>query len=322
MTVFFCVNSLEEVTPQQTTTRMLEATLGLEREVVVFDVLSFSIGPNEISASGVKLLGPMKKKSICSALVSRPKKPHSVLRNSTIVIRTSPGRDTARSWAHRSVLESLLLASERGVNILNRPAGLQKASSKLYSVRLPHRLTPKSIVTTSVERAIEFVESLGGRAVVKPLLGSQGRDVFLVSLKDPNVKQIFSVLGRSGYFIVQEFLEEARLGDQRILVLDGDILQTQGRFAGVHRIPNDGGFRANVSLGARVVPATFNRGLKENVREIAKVLFDDGIRFAGLDFVGNKLIEANVFSTGGLGDAETFADVDFASPLMCQLLVA
>ena len=45
-----------------------------------------------------------------------------------------------------------------------------------------------------------------------------------------------------------------------------------------------------------------------------------GLRLVGLDFLGDKLCEVNVFSTGGLRDAEKFTGKPFAADLARRLL--
>jgi len=42
----------------------------------------------------------------------------------------------------------------------------------------------------------------------------------------------------------------------------------------------------------------------------------DGLFLAGLDFIGDRIIEVNAFSTGGLRDAERFASVDFCAAIV------
>jgi glutathione synthase len=54
----------------------------------------------------------------------------------------------------------------------------------------------------------------------------------------------------------------------------------------------------------------------ERVLRIAEIvrpkLVEDGMFLVGLDIVGDKLMEINVFSPGGLGSARSFEGVNFA----------
>ncbi len=48
-------------------------------------------------------------------------------------------------------------------------------------------------------------------------------------------------------------------------------------------------------------------------------LVADGMFLVGLDIVGDKLMEVNVFSPGGLGSARTFEKVNFAHAVISAL---
>ena len=48
-------------------------------------------------------------------------------------------------------------------------------------------------------------------------------------------------------------------------------------------------------------------------------LVQDGMFLAGLDIVGNKLMEINVFSPGGLGSAQLFTKVNFSNAVIDSL---
>ena len=48
-------------------------------------------------------------------------------------------------------------------------------------------------------------------------------------------------------------------------------------------------------------------------------LVADGMFLVGLDIVGDKLMEINVFSPGGLGSAQSFENVNFASAVVQAL---
>ena len=48
-------------------------------------------------------------------------------------------------------------------------------------------------------------------------------------------------------------------------------------------------------------------------------LVQDGMFLVGLDIVGDKLMEINVFSPGGLGSARSFEKVNFAQAVIHSL---
>lgn len=258
---------------------------------------------------------------VCNAARGRPDQQTALTAAELVLIRTSPGRDLEYAWAHRVTLQATRLVADAGVGVVNDPIGLERASSKLYAACLPADVSPATLVAHSWEAARSWIDELGKPVVIKPLLGSQGRNVFFVESVDaPNVKQICELLGQTGYLVVQEFLPDAAAGDYRVLLLDGTILSVGGREAAVHRVPRRGEFRSNVALGARAEPAELTAAQRRTTARVAQVLADDGIRFSGLDLVGERIVEVNVYSTGGLVDAELFYDVDYATPVIEALL--
>ncbi len=237
-----------------------------------------------------------------------------------VMIRTAPGKDITRGWAHRLALEVMRLAYDNGVKVINSPVGLQRASSKLYTVCLPAEFVPQTMVCHSLKSVQTFAEFINGPFVMKPLLGSQGRDVFFLDGYDSlNTRQVVDILGRTGYLVVQAYVPEAVDGDIRVLTLDNSIISA-GTPVGIRRIPADGERRSNVSLGgtAKVVDLTSRQAAI--CTKIAKIIKKDGIRFAGLDLVGEKIVEVNVFSPSGLQELDRFLERPISSDVMNGLL--
>ena len=54
----------------------------------------------------------------------------------------------------------------------------------------------------------------------------------------------------------------------------------------------------------------------ELVATVRPKLIADGMFLVGLDIVGDKLMEINVFSPGGLGSCQKLYDVDFTEPVI------
>jgi glutathione synthase len=55
------------------------------------------------------------------------------------------------------------------------------------------------------------------------------------------------------------------------------------------------------------------------VEVVRPKLLDDGMFLVGLDIVGDKLMEVNVFSPGGLGSCQRLYDANFAVPVITDL---
>ena len=57
----------------------------------------------------------------------------------------------------------------------------------------------------------------------------------------------------------------------------------------------------------------------ELVEAVRPKLLADGMFLVGLDIVGDKLMEVNVFSPGGLGSCQSLYGVDFAPAIIEDL---
>jgi len=151
-------------------------------------------------------------------------------------------------------------------------------------------------------------------------VGSQGRNVFLVNPEDlPNLEQMIDTVLEHGYVIAQEFLPDVVKGDIRLFMLNGDILQYEGVYAAFKRVPKEGTIRTNIHAGGKFERAEINQRIIEIAKEVSPKLRQDGIFFAGLDIVGDKLLEVNVFSPGGIDKVKILEGIDFA-PLIVQAI--
>ena len=322
--IVFLVNRTDSIDASSTTSALIAEALATGREVVVADVLHLRVAAGQRVWVDGQLVDPARHQrlpdpktlNLPSARVRLELKD-----TAAVVVRTSPGRDEGYAWAHRFAMQALALSQAAGVRVVNDPIGLAKASSKLYSACLPPEFTPRTLITRSYEATQGFVRSLGEAAVIKPLIGSGGRDIFFVDGHEAeNLEQICTLLGRSGYFVVQEYLPDVEDGDFRVLLLDGKVLELDGEQAVVHRVPKLGQFRSNVSMGAKAKPGYLADGQAEVANQVAKQILEDGIRLAGLDMVGECILEVNVFSTGGLNDADRFFHRNFTRHVLDTLL--
>lgn len=313
MNILLLVNDALGLKANQTTTRLVRAAQRRATRSFVASVDALSL-----TASGAVMVQaiPVGASDSLQALIARMSETPSETVNlddiDAVLVRTNPGRD-ARAWAHSTAMTLLRVARDRGVMILSDPDGLARASSKLYLAELPAHVTPRTLVSRQRERIDAFLAEVGGPCVLKPLDGTHGRDVFRVDPSRPeNLSQIIDVLARQGYVMAQEFVPEAVEGDVRILLLGGELLEVDGRIAAVRRVPSGVDFRSNVSAGGRAVPAQMTPELLAVVEAAGPLLARDGIFLAGLDVIGSKVVEVNVFSPGGFQDAEVFEGVDFS----------
>ena len=196
----------------------------------------------------------------------------------------------------------LELAEESGdCWVLNHPRGLRDANEKAYILHFPE-LIPTTLVTHHAHEIKTFLADRGGRAVVKPLDGHGGAEVFLLREDDPNLNTILEVITRLGrrYVMVQQYIPEARQGDKRILLVDGEPL------GAVLRVPQGADLRGNLHVGGKALAAEITERDRQIIDALAPRLRRDGLYFAGIDVLGDFLTEVNVTSPTGIQEMSRF----------------
>jgi glutathione synthase len=231
-----------------------------------------------------------------------------------LLLRNDPSEDKAdRAWAQTSGILFGQLAVRRGVIVLNDPVNLANALNKTYFQHFPEQVRPRTLISRDREEIKEFVAAEGGQAVIKPLQGSGGASVFLITQGDgANLNQMIEAVTRDGYCIAQEYLPEAKQGDVRLFVMNGRPLTHEGKFAAFRRVNKTGDMRSNMHSGGEAEPAEIGEAALRLVEMVGPKLMADGMFLVGLDIVGDKLMEINVFTPGGLGSAQSATGVDFA----------
>ena len=71
--------------------------------------------------------------------------------------------------------------------------------------------------------------------------------------------------------------------------------------------------------GGKAAKAKVTDDMLHMVDVVRPKLVADGMFLVGLDIVGDKLMEINVFSPGGLGSAQSLVEVDFAPIIIEEL---
>jgi len=139
--------------------------------------------------------------------------------------------------------------------------------------------------------------------VVKPLQRYGGEGVIKVSVRDRE-----NLISLTNYYVrayksyperepimVQEYLGGVkREGDVRILMLNGRIL------GAMRRKPGKGDFRTNIHAGAKAYKHDVTQKEKNICAAIKGRLLEDGLFFVGIDIIGDKLVEINCVSPGGI----------------------
>lgn len=188
------------------------------------------------------------------------------------------------------------------VFIINSTTGQMAANSKLYLLNFPD-IIPETHISRDPARLRKVIDNFGGAMVVKPLSRSRGEGVIKVSLQDrDNLNSLihYYVNSYKPYpereaIMVQEYLAEVKeKGDVRILLLNGEIL------GAMRRIPAEGDFRTNIHAGATPAKHEITDSDRRICQAIKDRLVADGLYFVGIDIIGDKLVEINCVSPGGI----------------------
>jgi glutathione synthase len=238
-----------------------------------------------------------------------------------LMLRSDPANETGkRDWAATAGINFGRIAMRHGVIVLNDPNGLAKATNKTYFQLFPEEVRPKTLITRDLQEIKSFAKEMGGNIVLKPLQGSGGAGVFLVRPEDrPNLNQIIESLLRDGYIIAQEYLPAAHEGDTRLFMMNGQPLRYKGKYAAFRRRRTGDDMRSNVHVGGRLAKAELTEEHLRLAEIVRPKLVQDGMFLVGLDIVGDKLMEINVFSPGGLGSAQRFEKVNFSNTVIDAL---
>lgn len=247
------------------------------------------------------------------AVVAEEKKLKSTKKGDVLWLRNDPAADMEnRPWAQDAGVLYGQLASQQGVLVLNDPTGLIKASNKMYLQYFPESVRTLTVITRDIADVEAFYRDQCHRIILKPLKGSGGKNVFLVDKKDnKNLKQMVEAICRDGFAIAQEYLPAAKKGDTRLFLMDGEPIKIGNKVAAIQRVQQAGEIRSNIHRGAKAKRASMNKEMQAIVDTAGPLLRDDGMFLVGLDIVGDKLMEINVFSPGGLIHASEFHGVDF-----------
>ena len=312
MRLLFWVNDPSEVLPSQTTSMLITTAVARGHEVWVCGVAALALdGRGRITARAHRVqvwpgeLGPPQVLDLLTC--------------EAVLIRTNPARDAERAAAHETALIFGEALKARGLVVLNDPAGIRTTRSKLFLATLPQRLRPGSTVSGDPDVLIEAITASEAPCVAKPLLGTRGSDVFKLTADDPNLKAIVSSLCAAGPALLQDFAPGAEQGDLRLLVLEGEPLQIEGDYACVQRVPGQRDWRSNIHCGGTPTQGAPTPAQLEAARELGQILLERGVFLAGLDLIGPLAIELNVFSTGGLRDANRFFGRDFTVPIIAAV---
>lgn len=191
--------------------------------------------------------------------------------------------------------------------VVNDPNQVRNAPEKVFVLDYQD-LMPPTMVTRNLEDVRAFRDKHED-IIVKPLYGNGGAGVFRLKPGDTNLNSLVELFQLSFRepFMVQEYRDEVRQGDKRIILVDGEV-------AGIiNRVPAEDEARSNMHVGGRAEPVELNERDREICERLGPALRERGLLFTGIDVIGPYLTEINVTSPTGIRQVKAFGGNDIAA---------
>jgi len=289
MRLGFVLNDVINEELPSTTINLVIRALHMGHEVWLMSVGDFAYDPND---------------TIHANAMSASKKR---FKDAEDFMRHIVSKDAKKERISVEDLDVLMLRNDPAADLIN----------KMYFQQFPKSIRLKTLITKNYQDILEFYHQNNNKIIIKPLLGSGGRNVFLVQPEDEaNIKQMTEAVMRDGYVIAQEFFAPASKGDIRLFMVNGKPFKVNGKYAALKRVSGGKDVRSNIHAGGSAQPVKITDKILELTEIVRPKLVQDGIFFAGLDIVDDKLLEVNVFSPGGLNIASTFENEDFCTAMI------
>ncbi len=201
----------------------------------------------------------------------------------------------------------------QGVYSLNESVAITRSRDKLRAHQLLARKgigMPVTGFAYAPDDTADLVGLVGGAPVVVKLTeGTQGRGIVLCETDKAAESVIEAFRDLDAYFLVQEFVEEAKGADIRCFVIGGRVV------AAMMRQAKQGEFRSNLHRGGAASKIKITPEERSTAVRAAKIM---GLSVAGVDILrsnhGPVVMEVN--SSPGLEGIETVSGVDIASRII------
>ena len=191
--------------------------------------------------------------------------------------------------------------------VVNDPMHVRNAPEKLFVLDFLD-LMPPTLVTRQLDDVIAFRAEYKD-IIVKPLYGNGGAAVFRIKPDDSNLSslvEMFQTVFREP-FMVQEYRPEVKLGDKRIILVDGEVA------GAINRVPQEGETRSNLHVGGTAPKIALTPRDLEICERLKPELKRRGLLFTGIDVIGPYLTEINVTSPTGIRQVKAFGGNDIAA---------
>ncbi len=178
----------------------------------------------------------------------------------------------------------------KSIPVINNPTGVRTVNEKIWGAQFTN-LTPATIISSNKHDLLEFANA-HKNVIAKPTNAFGGHAVFHIEVGHTNTNVILETLSKryEETIILQQYIPEAKNGDKRILLLNGEIL------GAVLRVHGEGDHRNNFYAGGSAKAVTVTARDKEIVFALKPHLQKLGLYFVGIDILGQYLTEVNVTS--------------------------
>lgn len=182
--------------------------------------------------------------------------------------------------------------------VINSPSGIRGANEKMYALQFTKAI-PETIVSADKQFIRQFVEAKGA-TVLKPLGNKAGEGILFLQSGDRNFNSIVELSTLQGRVpvMVQTYLPEAKEGDKRIILLNGEPI------GALNRLSSGNDFRNNMATGGTVAQTEITPREYEICTQLSEQLRQDGLIFVGIDVIGGYLTEVNVTSPTGIREID------------------
>jgi glutathione synthase len=324
MRIAFVVNRIETEDSDYATSTLATAAIQRGHDVYVTEVGDLTYLENgHISFLAIKVSdGKVKNVTNYLKLLHSTDTPMVKVTSEeldVIFLRNNPCEDYGdRPWATTAGMIFGQIALTKGVLVVNDPFIMMTSFNKMYFQHFPEEVRPKTIITRDADEIKEFYKQQKEKIILKPLQGSGGKDVFLID-SSTNMNQIVETISRYDFIIAQEYLPAAKEGDIRVIMMNGKILTVKGKPAMLHRVNKTDDIRSNISVGGTGKKAQVTEDILRLCNIIGPKLKADGMFLVGVDIVGNKIMELNLESPGGLVSMEKLENEKFSAQVIQDL---
>ncbi len=184
--------------------------------------------------------------------------------------------------------------------VMNNPSGIRTVNEKIWASQFTS-IVPPTLIGANKAAALKFIDK-HREVIAKPTDNYGGQGIFRIKKGDTNTNVILEVLTAKWTTdcILQKYIHDARHGDKRILLLNGEIL------GAVLRVHNKDDHRNNFFAGGKAQPTKITDRDLQIVSILRPHLKKLGLYFVGIDVIGNHLIEVNVTSPTCLQEMNHF----------------